>query len=340
VDDGAWRGRPAAVWTLVLLDLLATALCAFGVLFPMTPQSPVRLNAIGAVLALSLAAGLWWLGSRVPRWFLHANLVVYLVATTALIAAAATGAGAMSVAFVYPLITMYTAVFVPRPVARLYAVAVVGLLSAAIALSPVVPTSLTVWLPPVLVCVASTEVLAWLMGHLRELSLTDPLTRLPNRAGFLAAATRELAVARRRNTPVSVALVDLDDFKAVNDRGGHAAGDELLAALASEWRSNLRSGDLVCRIGGDEFAFLLPGTDEVGAASLMDRLRARSLGHWCHGVAEVRPGEDAEVGLVRADAQLYLAKASGRTSAPPAPAPTRRADLPPALGTVAGASPR
>jgi diguanylate cyclase (GGDEF)-like protein len=117
-------------------------------------------------------------------------------------------------------------------------------------------------------------------------------------------------------------VLDLDGFKAVNDSGGHAAGDALLRALASGWRSELRGSDLLGRVGGDEFALCLPGSDSAATADLLRRLRAASAGAWSAGTATARPGETLGEVLARADAALYRAKAA-RSPGPAVVAPAQ-----------------
>lgn len=319
MHEGQWRGRPAPVWTLVLLDVAGAAMCVFGAVAPLTPASPVRLNAIGAVIAIVLGATLWQLGPSAPWRLIHLNAIVYVAATTVLVANAATGAGAMSVAFCYLLIVMYVAVFVSRPVMRIYVASTIALLATGLVLSEPVTMALTVWLTPALACIAAGEVLSWLTTHLRSMSLIDALTGLPNRTGFRRAAQREIAVAERRSTPVTFAVVDLDGFKLVNDRGGHAAGDRLLADLARERTIGLRPRDVVCRLGGDEFVFLLPDTDEAAAHLLVQRLQTASASSWCFGIAERRVSEGLDDCLERADERLYQAKSHDTRSPNPEP---------------------
>ncbi|MEA2427125.1 MAG: hypothetical protein QOF37_753, partial [Thermoleophilaceae bacterium] len=114
--------------------------------------------------------------------------------------------------------------------------------------------------------------------HRRELaraSRTDPLTGALNRRGFNEHAQAELARAFRSGDPVGLVLVDLDDFKRVNDAHGHPAGDELLCWVTDRLREGLRPSDAAARLGGDEFALLLPGLDAGGARAVAERLRAR-----------------------------------------------------------------
>ena len=314
MHEGQWRGRPASVWSLVLLDIVGAAMATFGALAPLTPTSPVTLNAIGAAIAIVLAVTLWQLGSSTPWRLIHLNVMIYLAATTVLVANAATGAGAMSIAFCYLLVAMYVAAFMPPTVMRIYVAATITLLAAGLILSGPVLMGLTIWLTPALACIGAGEVLSWLTMHLRSVSLTDPLTGLPNRAGFRHAAHREIASADRYATPVTFAVVDLNDFKRVNDRDGHAAGDRLLAELALEWTIGLRPRDVVCRLGGDEFVFLLPDTDEAAARLLMQRLQTASVGSWCFGIAERHLGEDLDACLERADQRLYQAKLHNKQS--------------------------
>ena len=111
------------------------------------------------------------------------------------------------------------------------------------------------------------------LDHERELASTDPLTGVANRRWFYRMAERELARARRYRRPLTLAYLDLDNFKQLNDRSGHQAGDQALRTVANLLRSHVRRTDLVCRLGGDEFTILFPETDQPQARAVLDKLR-------------------------------------------------------------------
>lgn len=118
-----------------------------------------------------------------------------------------------------------------------------------------------------------TDELNSAMQRLEVLASTDPLTGLPNRRAFLARLEDAVAVWRRRDTPVSFILLDIDRFKVLNDTYGHQAGDAVLVAFAETLGNTLRSIDFPARMGGEEFAVLLPGEGLQGAMILAERLR-------------------------------------------------------------------
>jgi diguanylate cyclase (GGDEF)-like protein len=118
-----------------------------------------------------------------------------------------------------------------------------------------------------------TEELNFAMQKLEVLASTDPLTELPNRRAFLGRLDEAVAFWRRRDTPVSFILLDIDRFKALNDTYGHQAGDAVLVAVGEILRSTLRTIDVPARMGGEEFAVLLPGEELQGAMILAERLR-------------------------------------------------------------------
>lgn len=166
-----------------------------------------------------------------------------------------------------------------------------------------------------------------LQAKLAALSQTDPLTGLPNRRGFLDRGLAAMATARRAGGPCAVAMLDLDRFKAINDHFGHPAGDAVLRGTAVAIAETVRGTDLAGRLGGEEFALLLPGDDLAGAASVAERLRgvvAAAVAHpggagqrvtFSAGVAMLDPGggeAGLEHALAAADRALYAAKAAGR----------------------------
>ena len=174
----------------------------------------------------------------------------------------------------------------------------------------------------------STEIteLHKLQVELTRLSTTDVLTDLPNRRSFLSSAEREFSRAQRHNLPLSLLMLDVDHFKRINDRHGHPAGDEVLATIAERIRHSLRKEDLPARLGGEEFAVLLPDTDLVRAQALAERIRqaiaapaialtgSQTLEVTVSvGVACWRPQDESFSALYsRADRALYLAKENGR----------------------------
>jgi len=149
----------------------------------------------------------------------------------------------------------------------------------------------------------------------------DTLTGLVNRNHGVELLERQLTLARRHNQPWSVGMVDIDHFKACNDRYGHAVGDEVLKALGKKMRGALRETDKPIRWGGEEFLLLLPYNDQESALNVSERMHA-SLKRFKHpkagnitismGVATHRPGDDVKTLIERADKALYRAKRNGR----------------------------
>lgn len=167
-----------------------------------------------------------------------------------------------------------------------------------------------------------------LLVRLERLATTDELTKVDNRRRFFEHTERELAIARRTARPVSFAMLDLDLFKRVNDERGHAAGDAALVAVCGACREALRSSDILCRYGGEEFMIILPEVAPRDALEIVERVRIRVETERVHsdfgifgvtasfGVSGYAAGgtelESIELYLRRCDEALYRAKAAGR----------------------------
>ena len=163
------------------------------------------------------------------------------------------------------------------------------------------------------------------LTRVRMLSLTDELTGLSNRRAFLRRLEDEVARVQRYGFNLSLALIDLDKFKQVNDQYGHAAGDEVLRVYSRNILSVFRHHDLVARYGGEEFAVLLPNTDLEGSERALRKVKARCAEtYWdlngqrmlvptfSAGLALYRPGETTSAFIERVDKALYRAKRLGR----------------------------
>ena len=155
----------------------------------------------------------------------------------------------------------------------------------------------------------------------RHLADLDALTGLHNRRYFHETLARECARAERYERRLALIIVDVDDFKAINDRVGHLGGDSVLAGVAERVRSVVRSADVPCRIGGDEFAVVLPESGLRDAEQLYRRIQfavaSRAIApadrvHVSAGIAELMPADDPVSFFQRADEALYRAKKAGK----------------------------
>ena len=181
------------------------------------------------------------------------------------------------------------------------------------------------------------------LNKVHLLSLTDEATGLPNRRAFMRQLLDEIGRAQRYGTPLALAMVDLDEFKAINDAYGHAAGDEVLRCYAKDVLSILRHHDMVARYGGEEFSILLPNTALEGARSAITKVKnhaqqvryefegkAFPVPTFSAGLALYIPGESHMMLIDRSDRALYRAKQLGRNRI--------EADLGPQEGSAGGES--
>lgn len=152
-------------------------------------------------------------------------------------------------------------------------------------------------------------------AELERLSLHDPLTALFNRRALMDCLARELATLRRSGEPLAFAMIDVDDFKKINDSLGHTGGDEALKRIAHTLRTHTRETDIPARFAGDEFSLVMPRTDAASCVPVMERLSAalRAAGTNCSiGIGFADRETTIEELIARADAAVYAAKAAGK----------------------------
>ena len=308
----------------------AAAAALFGFVAVAVPETHVHdegLLAVASGGAALLALALLLVYDRIPPWGFH----VAAGAGTALASLAAYALGTKSA--YAPLPYLWVALLVFYFFALGPALVHTGLMATgyglALALESPADSAAPGWLATVgtLVLVGLfvglvREQVVSLIAGLSEAARRDPLTDLLNRRGFQEAFDVELERARRTDAPLSVVVGDIDRFKRLNDVHGHAAGDAALKRIGEVVRSEKRSFDTAARVGGEEFAMLVPDTDEHGAYMLAERVRT----HLEHAFEAQRPGltislgvatyplhgQSAESLLRAADQALYAAKRLGR----------------------------
>jgi diguanylate cyclase (GGDEF)-like protein/putative nucleotidyltransferase with HDIG domain len=308
------------------LFLAGGTLALLTVLLPHSAQA----NVLGLVVIVAdaylVSAGLVGLARRVPAWLLP----VALAWGSALITAVAYfSAGRPSpLIFFYLWVFLYSSYFLTRRQAAAQ-IAFVGIVYA-IVLAVRPPPGAVAWWTVGMGTLLVTAVLVWtmraraesLIARLYDAARTDPLTGLLNRRGFRELLDLELERARRSDLAMTVVAGDVDHFKEVNDRSGHQVGDVALQRIARVLESTKRRIDVVSRVGGEEFALILPDTDQGDALLVAERLRCALLDEFADdavpitisfGVATLRAHGETAASLLRAaDDALYAAKESGR----------------------------
>jgi diguanylate cyclase (GGDEF)-like protein len=285
-------------------------------------SAPAFAILVGGTSAAALFAvvNVWSARRRnLPLWSLHVEIGMGNVLVSAVVAAAATQH--INMANLY-LLTATVAVLlfsVRAALAHIGAAAVwyavVLAFGPATGDSPVLP-----WLAVFGTTAVVGAVVIGLVSVLRLAATADPLTGLANRRAWDERLDEEMERSRRTGTAFSVVLMDLDGFKDVNDRDGHAAGDHLLQAVARAWQTQVRDGgDFLARIGGDEFAVIVLGSDEVGIRRLIKRLEEAAPAGTCFsaGGATWDRTERAPELLRRADLAMYETKLKHRRDAHP-----------------------
>jgi diguanylate cyclase (GGDEF)-like protein len=251
-----------------------------------------------------------------PRWAFHGLLALGTVVVTMGAYFGHSAAASASAALYYVWVALFAFHFFPIRAA----VAHVGFVAACYAVVLAIQDDVGApaqWATVVGVTLTAGLVVGTLVRDLHGVAQRDGLTGLLNRRAFDERLLVETSRVARDRSALSLALIDLDAFKAHNDTLGHQSGDEVLVCAAWGWSTQLRTVDMLARYGGDEFALILPGASVDHAQEVLVRFRAHLPDgmSFSAGVAECRPGETPDELLRRADLALYRAKESGRACA-------------------------
>lgn len=300
----------------LVLGLLFVGGATVGLIALALPQAP-QVDRTGdvalALLAYPFGVASARFGRRWPLWVVQVLLSSgTLVTTGGIYMAHGDGAG-VAAAFFYLWVALYAAYFF-SPRATLLQL---GLIAGSYAVVQAVdggPGAASEWVTTVGAVAVTSLVMVITSRRLRRAVVTDPLTGVANRQHLRDVLPSEIARSRRTGLPLSVAMVDLDHFKLVNDRHGHLEGDRLLAEAASLWQRQLRDIDTLVRYGGDEFAIVLPGSTASEANLVVRRLCDSGTLAASAGIAELEADDTADTLLERADRCLLSAKAERRAA--------------------------
>ncbi len=305
-EEAALRGR-----ALGLLFLGGGVIGQAGVLFGSSRQVHRGLLLVLASLGypVGLVALRW--ARRWPEWLLQVVLAGGTLLTGGGIYVGHALALGVAASFFYVWVALYAFHFFSLR----WACMQLGLAAASYALVLGIvggPSAGGEWVIAIGTAAVAGAVMFQVSRQMRAMAATDHLTGLPNRQVLEHALAIEVARAQREASALSLAVIDLDGFKAVNDDLGHAAGDRLLVDYARAWVKALRAGDTLVRYGGDEFVVILPSASLTEAQSIVGRLIDAGPVTASAGIAQFRRGDVPESLLRRADDGLYQAKRNKR----------------------------
>src|SRR3954471_4792629 len=267
--------------------------------------------ALVAALALPMAALLYGFAERVPARAVHFLVALASVQLAVGVYFLGPGAATAEAGCYYTWIAIFAFYFLPTRAALAH----LAFMGAAYAVALWVVHASGgpgQWVVTMGTAAVGGLVVGALVGRLRQQAATDVLTGLANRRSWEETLERELARAWRQHLPVTVAVIDLDQFKALNDRAGHQAGDRLLKEVSAAWGDVIRDEDVLARPGGDEFGVVLPNCAQGEALHILDRLRKKTPDlTFSAGLACWDGSEQATSLMQRADIALYRAKNRG-----------------------------
>lgn len=303
---GNLGGQSALAGVTAILYLVSGVLLLVATAFYTPGKNPRwALGALGS-LGVAMAVIALLRGRAFTRLEATVMLAVQLVAIAAMTHTSHLGAAAFSNGVGLPLVGIYTSLLLTRPAAIVY---YLGLVAYVVAVAEHDDSTLTTGALVIAIEGAiATEIVRVLFERMRWLARADPLTGVLNRHGLETVGQRLLTRARRRRTPISAALIDLDDLRAVNNSRGHRAGDDLLVAATRQWLDELAGEEVVGRVGGDEFVLMLPGADEDRARERIQALADEATVNWTAGVAQLRDEESLADLIERADQAMYARK--------------------------------
>ncbi|MGE2712931.1 GGDEF domain-containing protein [Mycolicibacterium litorale] len=331
--DAALRRRMLLVYLAILVTLYALAVGSAYLLDTQPSDGRGELAALFVLIVGALAA------ARPPLCGWRYVLALFCVSTSPVVALLFHEQIAAQVWSVIPL--MFVAMFLRTwhgpGATRVVVTILTASAIAALIISPAPVPSL--WFVFYAACLlGSAEIFGLANSVLVDAALRDPLTSLWNRAGVIRHADQVIGRARRRGEQIAVVVFDVDDFKGINDRRGHTAGDLVLSGLARRWAGNLPHDSVIGRVGGDEFVVLLGGHDKERARALAAELVRGHPVNVTFGVAAGPAASDAfETLFADADADLYRSKRA-RTNRPTSSASGPACNRNDCSGPISGSS--
>lgn len=308
------RWQPSARTVLIGIFLLEALIAAAFTLWPPNAVNQRRDGLLTGLLTMAAIGCLVFWRRRGPLIVVEAGLAVAWLLPVIFVATRSIESSQLLWGVVLIVVAVATAFYLPRARARFQ----IGLLMIAylVAVLSSTPHMHTFFAGGVIVCVfACTSAISMLredrdhaLHALQTMAITDPLTGLLNRRGLEAEALVVRANATRAGQSTVVAVLDVDDLKRTNDALGHEAGDGLLTSVANRWRATVRQGDLLARVGGDEFALVLPSSNDAAAADMLRRVRDGSSPPWSYGWTVWEADEPLGDAIDRADEVMYADK--------------------------------